>query len=282
MTAAAQNSRVSKFYDGILAEPIAYKPPTRPLRLEDGPPPGWPAKAVEIWPLAVARVQQKYLEDEVARRVDSCKRFVALCNHFNVDVGRQGWDRDLWARLAQRHEPELWSDGRVSALFEKYSVDPCRPDADRDMAIAIALKHVPGMRYAVQEPIECRLSFVDVMSLLAAYGAITEHLRANEKRVSDRQVALVLRDPRRLRSILPETSLAEIIVRLVGASGNKRRTVAGSLSNKTLRDYFRQLRRAPIDYFSGRATGFQRLIIEQVVPFVRQPNHNGAEAPGQI
>jgi hypothetical protein len=207
-----------------------------------------------------------------ARRSDSGPRLDRAPDHFGIDISRPGWERDLVASLGKRHERALLFKGKgvaVSALFEKYNIDPGQERADLDLSFHIASTYVPGFQLAEPCRPEGRFTTRDFVGLAMAVDAVREHLRQREPTTSDRAVAAVLQDPKRLRTIIPQRA-ADQITRILGTSGNDRRGHAAPLSDTALRGYLRQMREARVAYREGRASMFQRQYVEEVLPSLRE------------
>ena len=137
------------------------------------------------------------------------------------------------------------------------------------------------MSFKDPEPAKSRLTTIEFIQFAIAVTAVHRHLIQTVGKCSNRQVVAILLDPTRLRSILEPTG-AEGVIGMIKSRGNAGRYGKGSLSNKTLRDYLRQMRTAWQDYCAGRANAFQQQYINEVLPFIVTAARTNNEQGGQI
>jgi hypothetical protein len=258
--------RKRKWYSGELAKPL------RPLfpNLSLLPPVACERDEADAWAL-VREWTRRHNAQTVGRGLtELLKKLIALADHFGIDISRPGWERDLVASLGKRHERALLFKGNgvaVSALFEKYNIDPGRERADLDLVLQLASAHVPAFRFAEPRRLKGRFSTLDFVGFVMAVAAVQEHLRQRGAKVSDRAVAAVLQNPKRLRTIISQRD-ADHVTRLLRTTGNDRRGHDAPLSDRAVRDYLRQITEARTAHREGRASTFQRQYIEEVVPTI--------------
>jgi hypothetical protein len=161
----------------------------------------------DAWALVREWTRRHNAETESRGLTELLSKLSLLCEHFGIDISRPGWERDLAASLGKRHEHALLFKGKrvaVSALFEKYNIDPGRERADLDLVLQLASAHVPAFRLADPRRAEGRFTTRDFVGFMMAVAAVQEHLRQRGAKVSDRTVAAVLQNPKRLRTVIPQ------------------------------------------------------------------------------
>ena len=248
-------TRTRAYYTGELAKPMEYVPPILPPGKLAGLTEDWPPALAQTWQIAVEQAGQEDAREFWNGAILSLRRLVALSDHFGIDRSQPGWSRNLALCLACRHEPDLKRGACVlyAELFAKYGIDPDQPDADFPLALALAERHVPGMRLEPRKRPESRLSTNDLIQFTFAVVEVGEHLKQASGKSSDREIVAILMDTKRLRSIIP-VAAADGVTGMIKSRGNDRRNTDGSLSDKTLREYLRQMRTAWQCYREGTAT----------------------------
>ena len=255
------------FYTGELAKPLQCRPFLPKQRL-----PAPPAYSPELhaWTVVPQEVRGENVRLLGAGLTELLKKLIALEDHFGIDSSRPGWERDLSLSLGKRHEPELLFRGKgvaLSALFEKYKIDAGEEQADLELSFQLASAHVPAFRFAEPRRLKGRFSTLDFVGFVMAVAAVQEELRQRGAKVSDHAVAAVLQNPKRLGTIISQRD-ADHVTRLLRTSGNDRRGHRAPLSDRAVRGYLRQIRKAWTAYREGSASTFQRQYIEEVVPTI--------------
>lgn len=274
--------RKRAYYTGELAQPMAYVPPIIPPGKLAGPTEDWPPALAETWRIAVEKARQEDAREFWNGAILSLRRLVALSDHFNIDRSLPGWSRNLALSLAYRHEPDLNRGAGVlyAELFARYGIDPNQPDADFPLALALAERHVPGLRLESRKSRQSRLSTIDLIRLVFAVVEVREHQKQASGEGSDREVVAILMDNKRLRSIIP-VAAADEVTSMIKSHGNDRRNMNGSLSDRTLREYLRQMKSARQCYREGTANDFQKQFVDEVLPFLHNPSGTDTQERGQ-
>lgn len=264
--------RKRPYYRDELAQPCPWVPP---IEIPSAKP---PSMEPEVWEEAIRRTKAENSRVVSERLSLQWSRFLALCDHFHINRDRPGWPRDLVLKLADRHEPWFRSSLEYSELFARYSVDPCMPEADFALAWSLASKHVPGLRFEIPEPRRTQLSTVELASLFLIIERIRRHLLNSRQDDSDRKIVQILRDERRLKSII-RAPAAQTLSAWIKHQGNKRVDGSpGPVSDRALREYLRLLKTAWKAYTEGTANPLQIQFVEEVLPLLFHPDADQAEA----
>jgi hypothetical protein len=264
---ARPNMRKRK-YTGLLAEPIEYQLPIVSNNILREPPQGLPKRWGDVWTSAVIAGRQ-----EDARRASHgltawAERIKALIDHFQINVQQPGWSRDLVLSLACRHEASFMNGLSYAGLFARYSIDPSDREADLNLALRLAADHVPGFAFKREERPRGRLETREIINLFMAVAAVSDRLKKDGKEASDSQVVSILLNYEKLAAIIPGPA-ASAIAQIIRENGNYRRTTSVPMSERTLRNYLLEFRKAWPDFIRGNATAFQHQIVLEVLPFFK-------------
>lgn len=289
-------TREQSYYGGILAEPMIYVPQVTPIGADpDCPPDGWTACAGPgLWRLIARsrgadpdRPPENWLKPEFAadmwrravldvRRADSrafCNglkafgdRILALFEHFGFDPGEPQSSLDLAVSLAARHETDEYGRIPFEHLCQREGVDPSDEGDCMHLALQLAHRHIKGFQIELPKRPNYRYWTIDSVGLFLAIAAVMEHLKQSGHRVSDRKVAEIILDKKRLALIIPAAA-ARSIHNILAESGNRYKgNTPRSLSDRALRGYLRAMRTAWRDYCDGSASQFQRHLVLEVFP----------------
>jgi len=276
-------------YEGILACPIqdiVYLP-----GLFGEAPPDWLigiGGRPEQWKPFSMAVAERWVKicDDIEARLE------ALCEVFEIEQSCCGWERDLFLSLAMRHEPWVFTPPRVrfAELCKKLNLSVDAPP--RDLVMGLAKKHVPGFAmlppkvddrlYLHLQPIlpwfrpddaqQARLSTREIVYLWYADKFARMVLSHAGKKVSDRRVAeMIWNDPGFLGPRCSE--FAKELTSIIEGRGNCKlgpRGHVNRLSERALRGYLREMRKATDKVLLGEATEFQRAFRLVALPIVGQ------------
>lgn len=273
-------------YSGPLAEPMFWEPPLPALT--DTPPAGCSPQTAEIHTAMKVEIKEHNARQIKAVLEAQLRKLILLCEHFGISTYplRPGWSRDLALCLARRHEFLFAkvSNRTYSEIFATFGIEPDRHDGDADLALALALahKHVPGLAFSHSQPSQRRLETLHLTKLVFAGVAVRNHLQQAGKSTADRQVAKILLSTEELQSIIPKLA-ANAVAEIVKNSGNDDRGKSRSLSERTLRDYLRQMREAVPAIRAGSATALQDQFVTEVLPLLHHlTRKSDASGAGQI